>query len=97
MQRALRLMLQGLSPLHIGPMIGVDWSTVYKWRENLFKYQCMIRPPRAALGRPHILTRADKDALLNTLLTEGWMYQDEMCHWLYEERGVIASQSQLLP
>jgi transposase len=72
---------------------GVCQSTVYEWQHNLIIYGSIIRPRLRVPGRPYKLTVADKDALLAELLTAGWMYQDEMVHWLWEVRGARVSTS----
>jgi transposase len=83
----------GESNEQIAKNTGAKLRTVQRWRLNWMRYNSCLRPPLAALGRPHSLTREDCNALFNALVQHGWMYQDEMKAWLLEERGVAVSTS----
>jgi transposase len=92
MRRAMRGFLLGWRIEDVSKDTGVKPRTLRSWRLNLLRYQSMNRPPLAALGRPHKLTGEDEDAVLEHLLRNGWMMQDEIIHWLENERGVVVSQ-----
>ena len=67
--------------------------TIRCWESNLLRYGSPLPPRNRAFGRPRKLTRADKDALFDTLAIDGWMMHDEIAFWLAVERGVIVSRS----
>ena len=52
-----------------------------------------MKPRYRQLGRSPKLSEADKQALFECLLREGWRQQDEMVYWLFYERGVNVHQS----
>jgi transposase len=73
--------------------LGIGRTTVYRWEANLMRYGSAVAPcDITALGAPHKLRKDDEDALFATLASEGWIYQLEMQHWLYMERGILVSQ-----
>src|SRR2546421_10042645 len=74
-RRVMHGLLLGWSTEIIARETGAKPRTIQYWRTNLIRYQSMNRPPLAALGRRHKLTRADKDALKEALLQHGWMIQ----------------------
>jgi len=89
----LRYLLLGWHPDDIATACGVAVRTVYTIQSNLMRYGSPTRPQLLKLGRPKRLTDADTKALLEWLLIEGWRLQDEIVYWLWNERGVIVSQS----
>ena len=66
---------------------------IYEWQRNLMRYSSAARPHNFIVGRPKKLSRQNESVLLDWLLREGWHMQDEMVYWLWNERGVIVSQS----
>lgn len=91
--RMLRYALLGWGPAEIAVECRCHISTVYRLIENLMKYGSIRQPRFRDLGRPRILTLDDEEALLEDLLTEGWMQQKEMVFWLWMERSVFVHQS----
>src|SRR5437762_1774438 len=71
----------------------VHISTVYRIESNIMRYGGPTVLRYRSLGRPSKLTQADKKALLEWLLIDGWAYLDEMVSWLWNERGVIVDKS----
>src|SRR5205809_979122 len=57
------------------------------------RYGSLTKLHYRLIGRPQKLTEVDKQALLSSLLIEGWRYQDELVWWLWNERGVLVDRS----
>ena len=57
------------------------------------RYGSATKPHIFNMGPPKKLSRQDEMALLEWLLQEGWHMQDEIVYWLWNERGVVVSQS----
>ena len=91
--RILRCLVLGWRPDAIAEECNVGLRTVYRIEENLFRYGSIVKPRYRMLGLPSKCTEADKNALFEWLLREGWRHQDEMVYWLWHERGVYVSQS----
>ena len=49
--------------------------------------------PTSVLGQPSRIELDDGGALFEHLVWCGWLYQDEIRHWLFMERGIYCSQS----
>jgi len=92
-RRVLHCLLLGWGTETIAKETGAKPRTIRQWRQNLTRYLSMNGPPLAALGRPHSLTRIQKDQLLEALKQHGWMIQDEMVAWCANELGVTVNQS----
>src|SRR2546423_2774682 len=97
LSRALRVRIVRLLHLHTDPpeiasQCGVSLSSVYRIRQNLWKYASSRAPRYRKLGQPPKLTKADKDALFEWLAQEGWRDQAEMKEFLWEECGVSVSR-----
>lgn len=91
--RILRLLLLGWSPHAIAADCRVHLATVYRLTDNLLRYGSIRAPGYRKLGRPRKLTTADEEAILELLLSEGWLQQDEIAFWLWCERAVLVSRS----
>ena len=91
--KVIRLIQLNWKPKAIQNATNVAPRTIYRWESNILAYGSAVNPFGVPMGRPQSLTIADEDALLQTLLHDGWMQQDEMIHWLREERGVSIDQS----
>jgi transposase len=92
--------------LNIHRLLQLGWSvpsiaqrehccerTVYRLQSTILTHGT-LRPPLqgTSAGRPRKITEEDGDALFSEMLRSGWLYQDEMVHWLMEKRGVVVSQ-----
>ncbi len=88
-----RYLMLGWRPDAIFKETLVPVSTIYEWQRNLMRYGSAARPHTFIMGRPKKLSWQDETALLDWLLQEGWHMQDEMVYWLWNERGVLVSQS----
>src|SRR2546430_12185280 len=91
--RVLRYLLLGWRPDMIAEECKIFRSTVYTIESCLLQHGSIRTPYWKTLGRPRWLTIADEDALFEVLLHEGWMYQDEIVHWLWYECSVSVSRS----
>jgi transposase len=76
----------------IAATLEISRACAFRWNQNLLKYGSIRQPPRRPIGRPHAISLADEKALFMELQTTSWYYQDEIIHWLAEERGVTISQ-----
>jgi transposase len=85
----------GWCPRAIADKEGVDDATVYRIISNIKELGTSTKSPQfwKGLGRPAKISDDDADALFDELVQHGWMYQDEIIHWLYIERGVLVHQS----
>ena len=63
--------------------------------DNLRTYGSVRKPPAAVkpLGRPLKIREEDAEALFGELVRSGWMYNDEIVHWLCTERGITVNRS----
>jgi transposase len=70
-------------------------ATVYNIAANLKTHGSVRKPPDELkkLGAPSKITDADAEALFEELIRSGWLYQDEIVHWLQVERGVKVTQA----
>jgi transposase len=82
----LQLLLLGNKAEWIAEKLHVSKWSVDELRRNLLRYGSVKKPSLQKLGRPPILTQADKDAIFEQLLQESWMYHDEIAWWVWEER-----------
>src|SRR5258707_3637329 len=82
------LWAKGVPMASIANACGVTERCCYKWQRNLKQYGSIKRPGQVAIGRPYSMSLADEEALLTTLQSHGWMYQDEMQAWLLGDIGV---------
>lgn len=89
-----QLLLLGWPYQLIADREGCSISSVYKVSANLRTHGSIRKPVDnlKPLGRPRILSKEDEEALFEELVRSGWMYQDEMVHWLQVERGVRISR-----
>ena len=86
-----RFLELGWRPGAIAKHLHVSEATVYNTEQNLMRYGLPLKPRVRKTGRPAALTKADRVALLELLLDEGWKYLDELQYWLYHERSVEVS------
>jgi transposase len=91
--RILRFLLFGWTSHAIAAECHVAPWTVYRMARNLLWYGSIRTSALHKLGRPRRLTTADKDAILEILLSEGWHQQEEIVFWLWCEQGVLVHQS----
>ena len=89
----LRYLLLAWRPDAIAEECHVSSSTVYNIERNLMLYGSTAKPRYRQLRRSPKLSEADKQALFECLLREGWRQQDEMVYWLFHERGVNIHRS----
>ena len=90
---AVRYLMLGWRPDAIARETFVDLSTIYEWENNLMQYGSVTKPHMFIRSRSSKLSRQNEMALLEWLLQESWHMQDEMVYWLWNERGVVVSQS----
>jgi transposase len=83
----------GWKPSAIAKKLHISTRTVEKMQQNLLIYGSMRKPQLLARGRPHKMTLADEDALLDYLIAFGWRTQDEMAYWLEQERDLAVDRS----
>ena len=94
-QSICRFLLLGWDPKHIASYKGCSITAVRNVERNLQKHGSVRAPAVEKLGRPPAIAGDDKDALFQALIRSGWMYQDEMVHWLAVERGVTILRPQM--
>jgi transposase len=95
----INLWRRGVKCSVIAATIHISERTAFLWQKNLYRYQSIKCPIELPIGRPRKLTVADKNALYDHLVENGWSYLDEMKEFLLEERGVdvsLATISELL-
>ena len=73
-----RLLALGWRPDAIAEQLHVSRATVYNTEHYLMRYGQPVRPYIRKAGRPAALTGADREALLELLLHDGWKYLDEI-------------------
>jgi transposase len=73
-----RLLELGWRPDAVAEQLHVSRATVYNTERNLMRYGQPIRPRVRKAGRPAALTKANREALLELLLHDGWKYLDEI-------------------
>ena len=91
--QVLRYLLLAWHPDNIAVECGVSLQTIYNIQNNLVRYGSTGKPQYQLLGRPSKLTVADKQALFDWLLREGWRHQNEMVSWLWYECDILVNQS----
>ena len=89
--RILRLLLLGWHAHAIAEACCVGLSTVYRYANNILRYEAIRPPLRRKLGRPRKLTVADEGALLEHLLHHGYLQLEEIRFWMWCECGVLVS------
>ena len=71
--------------------LNIRLQIKYNTKSNIARYRSVVKPLYTRLGRPPKFTKADKEAVLELLLQEGWRQQAEIVHWLNYECGVCVS------
>ena len=71
----------------------VGKSSVQCVHKNHLQYGSVRAPITKRLERAPIISNDDTEALFTHMVSPGWLYQDEIAHWLEVERGVTISQS----
>lgn len=76
---------------------GVADKTIYKIVKKIQTHGSPTTPPVywQELGRKMKLSSNDEDALVDELVSHGWMYQDGIVDWLFVERGIHLSRSRV--
>ena len=94
-RKFIHLTLEGVNRNQICQEHDLPSRTAERWWHNILRYGSISIPFGSRIGRPYTVTIADENALLEALLEVGWMYLDEIAHWLLEERGVEVSKSSI--
>lgn len=94
-QCIVRLLALGWSPRAIASREEVGETTVYDIGKNLLTLGTPTQPSSSweKLGRKKKISEEDATALFEEIVYHGWMYQDEMVHWLFMERGILVHRS----
>jgi transposase len=91
--RILRFLRLGWTYTAIAKLEGCSRHAVRNVMDNLDQHGALRKPPQQALGRRSKISSADGDALFEHLIRCGWLYQDEIIHWLAMERGITCSKA----
>jgi transposase len=84
---------EGQNDCQIGRSVGVDPSTVRKYRLNVEYFGEPYAPRCVRIGRPPLLRQCHRDALLNHLQGKPTCYLDEMQAFLYDDFDLPTSVS----
>ena len=85
---AYKYLSQGFTIEDVVTHAGLSRPSVYRLHRNVLTFGSMLKPRLRVFGRPSKFTSADKQAPYDELAAHGWMFQDEMVHWLDVERGI---------
>jgi len=89
----LRFLRLGWTYQAIADKEGCSRHAVKNVFDNLDHHGALRKPPQHALGRQSKISPPDGEALFEHLIRCGWLYQEEIVHWLAMERGVTCSKT----
>ena len=89
----LRFLRLGWTYQAIADREGCSRHAVSNIFANLDHHGTLRKSPQHALGRRSKISSDDGDALFEHLIRCGWLYQEEIIHWLAIEREVTVSKS----
>lgn len=83
----------GLHPKAIAKVENVSARTVERYKANLKTWRSITAPLMKSRGRPTTIHLASQAGLLAYLKAKPWAYQDEMSLSLFDDWGILPTQS----